>query len=240
MKIKASVRYYIKDMLGSVKIFYLIIALIDIIAIILNYTTNFYEHSRINGLEIVTIIFLFVYGLNTFKSQFKFLSQNSVSRKTVVISFMVSSIFVCIMAFIDVILCSIMSLSIDKYTSLFNLIFGTIYTGYSFTYFVVNFVYFATFYMAVIMFGHFISSLYFKMNTPLKVIVSVGMFLVFNFFWIVMNLKPVGKVVDIIITMWGYNSSCMNPWMSSLMNMFVFLIFGGLSYLCIKNVKVRE
>ena len=73
-------KYHIYQTMKSVKGFYTIF----ISVIIFLYIISSYQGGSVSssGLEISTIIFLFVAGLNSFKSNFKFSQANNVSRKT--------------------------------------------------------------------------------------------------------------------------------------------------------------
>ncbi|QSX06486.1 hypothetical protein JYG23_03230 [Sedimentibacter sp. zth1] len=240
MKLKASLKYYASEFFHSASIYYIIIFMITILTIILSKTTNIFRNTQIKGLELCSIIFIFVTGLNSFKSEFKFFTQNGVSRKSTVTSFMLSASCVAVIAIIDIIISVILENVLANYESMFNQIFVNRYSSYSFLYFLENFVYLTTFYMLIFMGGHFISSLYYKMNTLMKIIVSILLFIGAN---IVTSLNYAVLGFDLsyyIKCIFGYYGNTFNPILTSIISMIHFMVYGFLTFICVKNVSVRE
>ena len=102
----------INDMVKPIIIFYLIIIAVVTFTTIQN-ITNFNDNFHIvnSGLELATVIFLFVCGLNSFKENFYFAQSNNISRKSFIIG-VIESIFpiAVVMAVIDVMINRITSL----------------------------------------------------------------------------------------------------------------------------------
>lgn len=83
MNILASYRYQMLDFKKSILCYYLIFVGVLIILPLAAYlTAPEYTHVSFNGLDFVSLIFLFVMGLCTFKENFLLLLQNGISRKT--------------------------------------------------------------------------------------------------------------------------------------------------------------
>lgn len=99
MKLKAAVKYNLSETKNTMIIYYLVMYAILITTTMLGSVFN--QDVRISGIEFSSIIILFVIGLNMFKTQFKFLIQNGISRKTKFLGFLVSTIIVLPMAIID-------------------------------------------------------------------------------------------------------------------------------------------
>ncbi|MEE0931913.1 MAG: hypothetical protein U0L64_02585, partial [Clostridium sp.] len=73
--------------------------------------------SSMSGVEFSTVIFLFVCGLNSFKSNFYFAKSNGISRKTFIKGLLISSIPISlVMSIIDVIINRISNIFIKNPT----------------------------------------------------------------------------------------------------------------------------
>ncbi len=99
MNLRASYRYQLADHKKSILVFYLVIfciyALMGIsIAMILR--GNGEAYGSITGLEISTMVFLFVTGLNTFKENFGMLTQNGISRRSLMVGRLFVMLTVCL------------------------------------------------------------------------------------------------------------------------------------------------
>jgi hypothetical protein len=82
MNLKSVVKYQILDGKIAIPVFYLVV--LCVMALLLVSVSEIGEGSSasISGLEMATIIFLFVVGLNAFRETFRRMMQNGVSRKT--------------------------------------------------------------------------------------------------------------------------------------------------------------
>lgn len=173
-------KYQLHEFRKSIAIFYLVIA---ILYLFIGTATVFGGKDTIHfgGMEFSTVVFLFVCGLNSFKENFNMLIQNSVSRKNIFVSRILSFLVICAgMTVIDTALVQIMKLLVNvKEFELVNGIFEQIY-GFRYTdqnsilMLIRSLPYIFTLYMAAVTVGYFITILYYRMNTALKTIVSVG------------------------------------------------------------------
>lgn len=137
--------------------------------------------SSISGMDLSSIIFLFVCGICSFREEFRFLNQNGCSRKTALISWLASVGVVAVaMAIIDTLL-------VAAATVLGNLMSVTVLSGFqllfsgspSFSsneflqYFQgMGFNFCA--YTAALCLGYFISIAYYRMSKGWKIAVSIG------------------------------------------------------------------
>lgn len=116
MNTLASYRYQMADHKWSILIYYLVIVGLSLIigttiAISINYGAIENESASSTGLEMPTLIFLFVVGLCTFKETFLMSLQNGVSRKTLFTSKIMTIVSVAlIMSVVDKLLYLIYSL----------------------------------------------------------------------------------------------------------------------------------
>ena len=79
-----------------------------------------------SGIEVSTVIFLFVCGLNSFKSNFYFAKSNGISRKTFIKGLLISSIPIAlVMSIIDIIINRINNIFI-KNPTLYDVSYGNL------------------------------------------------------------------------------------------------------------------
>ena len=93
----------IQSVMKSAMVYYLIFIAIVMALCIGNYVGGL--KSTMSGIEFATVIFLFVCGLNSFKSNFYFAKSNGISRRTFIKGLLISSIpLALIMSIIDIII----------------------------------------------------------------------------------------------------------------------------------------
>jgi len=158
-------KYQIHDFKKSVMIFYSIILLLSLALIVLMSKNP--EEVTFGGLEMTTAIFIFVAGLNCFKSNFKFMLANNVSRKRFYIGNIIALVSVAaFMALLDTILHNALSL-IFPYE---NMVFQ-IYNNNSFF---AKFLWSFGLNTLLVCLGWFITMLYYRCNKVMKIIVSIA------------------------------------------------------------------
>lgn len=170
MKLKQTMQYTLKNYLRSSLIFYLVIALLFLATFILRYFVFDRQVISIGGMESASVIFAFVVGLNSFKTEFKLYIQSGISRRTLWVSFFASAM--------------VLSVAMTLITSLYPLLFGNslgYVSAFSTTYFnraggfsFVSLMWTLLSHFAALSGGFFLTTLYYRMNKPLKVAVSVG------------------------------------------------------------------
>jgi hypothetical protein len=166
MKFKATLGYVLYDFRYVIPIVYACVAVL-----ILFTEVAVRNGNTVSSLDMVSIVTLFVMGLNIFKTYFKFYSANGVSRRTLFIS-NISAIaaFAAVMTLIDVFALQIFGNifyrgSILEQALSFNVIQMTLFR------FLV--------YFSVALLGFLITTLYYRMNKTLKIAVSVGVPMLF-------------------------------------------------------------
>ncbi|MDF2700391.1 MAG: putative rane protein [Haloplasmataceae bacterium] len=112
-------KYQLFDYKLGLIIFYSIIAIISVIII----TSNVTSDGNMSGIGLSTVIFIFIVGLNSFKVVFKFMQVNNVSRKSFLMgsiqAFLIVAFF---MTIIDFLLGSFLK-NLFLYISLYELIY---------------------------------------------------------------------------------------------------------------------
>lgn len=108
MNIKASYKYQLADHIKSIVIFYGVILAILLLTMVTITGTGESSDGSLGGMDISTAIFLFVAGLCAFKEPFLMLMQNGVSRKSIFLSRIYTSLTVSLfMALLDKVIYSI-------------------------------------------------------------------------------------------------------------------------------------
>ena len=109
LQMKTALKYHISDYRNTVLIMYLCVYLAVLMILIfgnvkISSSGSSVRISTTGGLEIASMITIFVVGLNSFKENFKFLSANGMSRKTQLCSTIASlGILSAVFALIDTI-----------------------------------------------------------------------------------------------------------------------------------------
>lgn len=241
MKTKSIVKYYLYEIKSSIIGFY-IIMLLGCIATYVGYKLSGGELYS-NGIELATIIFLFVLGLNLFRSQFNFLIQNGVTRKANFIGFLVSTLVVVLFATIDSFISVIMH-NLIGYESLYHMLYAGSSQGYGFMYIIKSILLLTAMYGVFYMIGYFITTLYYAMNKVMKIIVSVS---VPAFFIIGLPIIDYFLNIDInsgieyialnMLGIYNENVSILNPIVSCLL---IYTVLSALNYFVTRRISVKE
>jgi len=171
MKIKSAVRFYIKDFLKPVIIFYGILLAIFILEVMISSLLQGSEDT--GGMGPAVNIFMLVMGMNAFKSQFKLFMQNGLSRKTLFTGFLLGVLILAAsLAVLDLAFGWLQSMFLQyesPYMSRFGILYDSDYAslGDSLLWNFLN-------YLALGMAGFFIGSMYYRLNKALKLTVSIG------------------------------------------------------------------
>lgn len=227
----------INDMIKACIIFYCIVIASSILSVVLE-NSNITINIMTKGLEISTVIFLFVCGLNSFKENFYFSQSNNISRKAFITG-IISSIFLIsiAMAVIDVIINRVINI-FTKMPSVYDMLYGN-YRGIDILKTSTNWtqdnsiiviissilICFALYCISYIL-GLAISMLYFRCNTIMKILISVIGVLLLNVFSFVFDI-PDSKMVS------G------NIYLGLLCAISTFIILSGIAFLLIRRAEVK-
>ena len=170
MKLKQAMRYKLHEYSRSSLVFYIVIAALFIVTLIVRAALNV-RHLTINGMESASMIFVFVLGLNSFKSEFGLFTQSGISRNTPWVNFLVCALLVSVVMALLYSLFPVLFGHSLGFSSTFNGMYRT-FQKETFTF--VGLVWNIMSHFSLMCVGFFITTLYYRMNKALKVIVSVG------------------------------------------------------------------
>lgn len=239
--IKKAVKYQLFEMKKTIMIYYGI--MIAVYLVLMGISS---KEGGVSGTEVTTAIFLFVVGLNSFTNSFKMFLQNGLSRKTLFYSYSISTAIVAVfMALVTSIVNIVMNIFFN-YELLYFQIYGGGTIGNNnngFVKFIGGFLWIAFLYMMAAMLGYFITTLYYRMNTKLKVFVSVGVpgFLLIGIPYIEYNWTN-GRITEGIFNFIVYVSGITNgynPYYFMVTSLVVLIILGTLSYHLIRKAVVK-
>lgn len=235
MKLKTSYKYQLSDHRNEIAIFYTIIILVFCVAVYLSYI-NPEMTGEFNGIYITTMIFLVIIGLCGFKSEFLFLMQNGISRKTILVSRMLTATTIsAIMALVDTSIYFIVDeINIFKLqvfhpaVSDINLLYALILTFFI--------------YLSVISVGYVVAISNYRLGTKGKKILYISAIFVFVLISALDTFLFDNKI------MWGLTkfvdfaygitvASAINAIVASIC---IFAICSIVSYLLIRRVPVKE
>lgn len=246
MKFNSAFKYQISGMKRPLIIFYIIIYALLAISILqrLIWTNSNITISG-SGLEVSSMIFLFVCGLNSFKSTFNMFLVNGVSRRTMFKSYaaMIAPIAAG-MALIDS-LNSLLMASLVNYSSFFHQMYHARYgTGLSVQTIAEGFLWMFAIYMVFAMLGFFITTIYYRMKKPVKLLVSIG---VPVFFFMVLPYADAAifnggiyRAIGRFFAKAGGFLDGHNPYIAVLSSLIALVLLGALSFLAMRRATVKE
>lgn len=260
---KSSIKYQLNEMKRPVLIFYFVMLCILVFGFtvsgakfVITSTTNGVTSSTTSGsgfygLELATIVFLFVAGLNSFKEFFRMFIQNGVSRKTMFVTRIISIITLCTgMAVIDKIILLIGKFAASRsnrihFDGLFEFIYGTRTAQISSAQMhLESFLFNLCLYLAVITIGYFITIGFYRMNKIAKISVAIGVPMV------LLNGLPlvdavllhgvIGRTfINTFLFAFGFKNGA-NPYYGMVSCLVIFAVFAGLSWLIMRKAVVKD
>lgn len=249
MNFKNMYAYNLYENKKSLTIFYGVI--IGIYLMVMTTHLLFDADSSIGGMEMSSIIFLFIVGLNSFKSNFHFGLTNGVSRKTQFRSAAAAVVTVAvIMAVLDIVISSIAKIFISSstlYLTLYEARYSNL-TQLSFMnhvqIIVEQLLWSAALYSMAGMLGYCINLIYYRSSLIMKWIVSVIPFLLLFVVFPYVETITQGAVSRFIgnffsITL-GFAGQTTNPLIAVMSFIIGYLIFGAISFLLIRRAVVKQ
>lgn len=253
MKFLKISKYYFVESLYAIKIYYAIF--IGVLALLVFSRLSSGGNLSSSGLEFATVIFMFVAGLDSFKTDFYFSQVVSVTRKTFIKGVIIGILpITMMMSAIDVVLNRIYNLLVPSPT-----MFDMLYTAYrdtgmrdmktlDFIWQQSNEIYilFSTFawqfalYTFICLVGLLITLIYYRSNKWMRVIVSISP--VF-FFMLMRSLGNYltdfsGSIISFMDKAFGYSS--MNPYMGVLTFLATGAILTVFIYLLTRKAEINE
>ncbi|MGI5848547.1 MAG: hypothetical protein ACOX8Q_00515 [Christensenellales bacterium] len=245
MNFKSALKYQLYGMRRPLIVFYIVIySLIILIAIMRAVLDRNNVNALTSGLEMASIIFIFITGLNSFRSPFHMFLANGVSRQTMFKSFAAAVVPVAAgMALLDSINSKVLS-SIVNYRSMYFVIYQNRYDGPLAQAFFEGLLWMFFCYIAAAMVGFFITTLYYRMSKPTKLVVSIGVPVLFLFILpyidgIFLN-SVIFRLIGTIFAKAGGFLDGFNPYISMVSNIIIYGGFGALSFLLMRKATVKE
>lgn len=250
MNLKAAYRYQLTEFKNSVLVYYLVVVLV---VLFFGVTVSFADDSQFHssgGIEMSTVIFLFVVGLNSFKETFLMLLQNGISRKTMFFGKLSAAAILCtVMMVIDRVLVSIIIGIIGENKSfrisgLYEEFFYKRMKELDFLQRNLEGILFTLcFYILAFSFGYFITTAYYRMNKAAKIAVSVGLPVsIFFVLPVVDSTITNGRISRFIAYMFGTVLGLKRdqPYNFMISGMIAAGLFLGLSWLLIRRAVDKK
>lgn len=241
MKVKQCVSYQLHVFMRSAIVFYTVQLIVYLALGILSVFVLDGDMSS-NGTEISMFIFVFIVGLNAFRTQFRLFLQNGMSRKTMCIGFAVSALALAVGTTV-----------INQLFSLVCSFFMDMQPFYNVLYIMANdnsiafkgLLWTTSMSLVLICIGFFITTLYYRMNKFGKLAFSIGfpallsvvlpivesMFPSLNFF---------SMIINAFVWIMGFGGSELNPTRAIGCFTAGSCIFLALSYLLMRKATVKD
>lgn len=237
MRIKSAFKYQMSEVKKPIIIYYIVVVSLLLLAFFGALWLRQWSGSTANvhvdnyGFGGASVIFLFILGLNAYKSTFHMLIANGVSRKTMFISFALMALSVSVgMMAADALISQISTHALNSFVH--------ITTRFEYAGFGMGLLWMFCGNFAAIVIGYLIAVLYYRMNKPVKLLVSIGIPV---FFLIILPIFDMyffrGAVVNALLEAIRFLSgvSTNNP----LIGIASALVLGGLAYLAIRRAPVK-
>ncbi len=249
MNVKNMYAFYLSDSKKSLAVFYGIVVAVYMLFAITVISAN--GEDTINGMEISSLIFIFILGLNLFKSNFQFGLTNGVSRRTQFISFTAAAATLGVfMAAMDVIIEKLVNIFFSS-SSLYLGIYGGRYSSFSAGLTLMDhiqmiaeqFLWCAFLYAAMAMLGFCINLIYYRSNTIMKYIVSVipfiVVFVVEPYIERTTNGAFLHSISDFLSRAMGIGLT-INPYIAMLSFFIGFGVLALCSYLLMRHAVIKQ
>jgi hypothetical protein len=242
MRFAPAFKYQLSANKWPLIVYYIVIyALMAIILMVRAFATQS-SFTMFGGLDGATAIFLFVVGLNSFKSKFHMFVANGISRKTMFLSFIASAAVICVgMAVIDSINAFILSQFVNYQSTILQQ-FSLHFAGRLSAVHTEGFLLMCFANMAAIMLGYFITTAYYRMNKPLKLLVSIGVPLMLLFILpmldsLLFNHWLANTAAAIAAFCSGQSTG--SPFVQMACHAVSIVIYAGLAYLLARRATVK-
>jgi hypothetical protein len=234
-------KYQLAGIKWPLIVYYIVIAaLLVLFGISLSIAQQQNTRMSVGGLEMASMIFLFVVGLNSYRPVFFMMSANSVSRKTMFVSFLAMlGVVAAGMAVIDTLYGAAMKMA-GNYQTMFEQIYN-LETGAP-VLVAGGLEWRLCSYLAAGMVGYLITSLYYRMNKAVKLLVSIGVPVLVLFIWPAVDFSlwngATTKAIGWLIA-WASGFSSGNPYIGVISDIVLTVLLGGLSYLALRRAPVK-
>lgn len=237
MKLHTTIKYQISETIKPILVFYAIL----MTALFL--PTLWRGSIEFSGTELATVIFIFVIGLNSFRTNFLFAQANGVSRKTQFKAFVLSILAVSMfMSLVDIVYMNTFA-SVLPSISLFSMIYETDYilSLPVIALLAINLIWNFTLYAMFAMLGYCVNLIYYRSGLLMKLVVSIlPAIFVFVFIPYLAFANPIffQAIREFGAFTFGLTNNP-NPVNSMLTFGLLFLIFSLGSFLLIRRAPIK-
>ncbi len=254
MKSTNMTKFVIKENISSIRGFYLIFILIIGLLTFVSRTSDGNMNS--SGLEFASVVFLFITGLNAFKSNFYFSQAMNVSRGEFLKGLILATYPIALtMSVIDVIINRVYNLFIPSPT-----MYDMLYTAYrnqshiwdwqsmERVWFQLNDIgtlagtvlWQFSLYSTAVMLGLFITIIYYRSNKLMKVLISVSPIVILFFLRSLISVLPIELWVQVrALIDAAFGITAMNEYMAVLTYLVLSVLLALLAYLLARRAEVK-
>lgn len=223
-------KYQLHDFKKAIMVYYAIIYTFTLCMLLIK--LQFGGTFKISGFGSITMIFLFIAGLNSFKSDFKFMAAFNVSRKRFFLSSIITFTGVSLlMALVD---------AITNQISIYISLEGFYNSIYHNQYFVMDLTWTFSVFLFTLSVGFFITMLYYVCNKLMKIVVSLAPVLII-ILWSIISYFTGGKLMKITNNVFDFMSGeTTNSYMAVISLLLLFALFSYFNYLLIRKMIIRD
>lgn len=240
----------IEGIMKSAIIYYSIFICICLFLSIINYSNGI--QSTMSGVEFATVIFLFVCGLNSFKSNFYFAKSNGISRGTFIKGLLISSLPIALlMSIIDIIINRLNNIVINNPT-LYDMAYGNLVGKMNSVYertwvqsniftTILNTILFQfSLCLVAYIVGIVINMIYYRSNSYVKVIVSVIpiAFIIFSSNLYIINATLMMRINEFFDYIFGFDP--VNVFACIITFLLFSIVLCGIAFLLIRKAVIKE
>lgn len=252
MKSLSVLKYSVNSMKKAMIIYYPIYILaIVVVCLVARGSSDAIEFKAgfIQGTDFGTVILMFVLGLCSFKESFYLMQSMNVSRKSFFKGIVLSVIpMAAICSVLDLILNRIFNLFINTPT-IYDMAYGSSYESLGFSHYYIEnnistlfniFIFQFFFLIFIFAVGFFITNLYYKCNTTMKVVVSILPIILINGYSALNYYSPkiCADINKFFLSLSGVSSR--NVYMMILTFVMGCIILNSLSFLMIRKAVVKN
>jgi TRAP-type C4-dicarboxylate transport system permease small subunit len=250
MNLKASYKYVMYDNKKALIGYSLIIIAITVFLFVASVSwSNDSSTMQIGGMEMASVIFIFVAGLTSFKDNFHMLTQNSVTRRgtftATMLGFITTAGMLSAISIIVLLIAKLMSSIQNNIVS--TSFFETLYAGHvngmnGFIVYLESFLLYFVMMLTVVGIGYLIGAIFYRLNKGGKVALAVGIPVFFSVILPIVDVLIFGGRVTIGLVRFMdmiFGISAQNPYLAVVSCMVIFLICGLLSWIVMRKAPVK-
>ncbi len=228
-------RYMVHETTRPVIIFYIVMALVNALGITMNLIMPDWNFE-FNGLRLSTTIFLFVMGLNSFKSSYLYLQANGVTRRQFYLSGLMAVTATAVaLTVIDAAFYGLLQLFTNPEQAVAFLLYpNTGYAGMTLWTLALN--------LLAALFGWFLTMLYYRIGKGLKIAISLTPAVFIVGLPIVNNAtggKLMASLTNAFMAAMGLGSKP-NLWLGMLTMLLAAAVCAALSFLLVRRAQIKE